>query len=194
MGLRTFAAALTGGMLLTVVAAAQQQPQQPQQPQEAQPAKIGFVDVERAVATIDEGKARIKELQDWANPKREELEKLGSQVQAIQDQMNAKRGTATDGALETLNKELVAKQRELEDKQRDAKRDFDARQDALLKDLGTKLNKVIAQFGDKNHYTALFILKQNDVAYLAYSADLTEAIIKAYNEQYPYTPKAPAGK
>ena len=41
-----------------------------------------------------------------------------------------------------LNRQLVAKQREFEDKQRDGKRDFDQRQQALLRELGGKLQNV----------------------------------------------------
>ena len=92
--------------------------------------------------------------------------------------------------LAALNKRLVAKQRALEDMQRDAKVDFQARQTALLKDLGDKMNKVLLQYAEANHYTAIFILQPNLVAYLARAVNLTDALVKLYNQTYPYQPKA----
>jgi outer membrane protein len=183
MRLRTLAAAAVTVSSFVALAAAQQQ--------ETPPVKIGFVDVERAVVSIDEGQARLKELQDWVKPRRDEINKLGSDVANLQSQIASERGIASDDAMADLNHRLVARQRELEDKQRDTKRDFDEKQQAVLKDLGDKLNTVIAKFADSNRYTAIFILKQNDVAYLANSADVTPTVIKLYNEAYPWPPAKP---
>lgn len=157
------------------------------------PSKIAFVEVERAVALSQEGKLRLKELEDWAKPRQDELTKLGREVQQLQSDLNAKRGVASDDAVDEINRKLIAKQREFEDRQRIARRDFDERQNAVLRDLGTKLQKVISEFGDKNRYTAILMLKPDYVAYLANGVDLTETIIKLYDEQNPVA-KPAAGK
>lgn len=151
------------------------------------PVKIGFVDVERAIASIDEGKAKLGELRDWARPREEELTRLGREVESLRNELASKRGTVSEEALSELNRRLVAKQRELEDKQRIARREFEERQGLVLKELGEKLTTVITQFGDRNRYTAVFILRPNDLVYLANSADLTETIVALYNEKYPFT-------
>ncbi len=202
MGLRGWTVVAVGTLVIVPLAVAQQAAAPQTTPQQAAtqgaaqaavpPVKIGFVDVERAVVSIDEGKAKLKELQDWAKPRRDALEKLGNDIQALQQELASKRGVASDDALDQLNKQLVAKQRQFEDMQRDAKRDFDEKQNAVLKDLGQKLNDVIAQYADSNRFTAIFILKPNDVAYLANSADITPTVIKLYNEKYPYQPKTAA--
>lgn len=150
------------------------------------PVKIGFVDVERAVATIDEGKARLGELRDWARPREEELARLSREIEALRAEMSSKRGTASEDALGELNRKLVARQREFEDKQRVARRDFEERQGAVLKEVGEKLTAVITKYADENRFTAVFILKPNDLVYLANSADLTDTVIKLYNEKHPF--------
>ncbi len=150
------------------------------------PVKIGFVDVERAILSIDEGRARFKELQEWAKPLQEELAALSREIANLQSEIAAKQGVASDATLAELNRKLVDRQRVLEDKQRRGKRDFDERQEAILRDLGGKLNEVVTRYADENRYTAVFILKANDVAYLATSAEITDIVIKLYNERYPY--------
>ena len=170
--------------LVTLAAAAPAQ--QPAAPADAGPSKIGFVDVEKAVVSIDEGKAKLKELDDWARPRRDELARLGKEINDLQAELAAKRNVAAEDALADLNRRIVAKQREFEDRQRIAKRDFEERQNGVLKTLGEKLNAVVTQYADQNRYTAVFILKPNDVVYLANSADITDPIVKLYNERYPF--------
>jgi outer membrane protein len=155
--------------------------------------KIGFVEVERAVLACDEGKARLKDLEAWAKPLQDELAKLGKDINDLTNDMNSKRGVASDEALADLNRQLVAKQRAFEDRQRVAKRDFEGRQDAILKDLGGKLQEVVATYAKENGFTAIFILKANDLVFLASGADITDIVIKLYNQKFPF-PGGSAGK
>lgn len=162
--------------------------------QTSEPSRIGFVDVERAIVAIEEGKARLSELETWARPRQEELQKLGKEITDLQTELTTKRGVASNEALEQVQQRLVARQRQFEDRQRIAKRDFEERQDAMLSDMGGKMQQVIQAFAEKAGYAAVFLLKPNDVAYLAPSADLTETVVKLYNERFPYKAPAAAGK
>jgi outer membrane protein len=171
------AAALLGGFGLAMSAWAQT-------PEAA--SRIGFVEVERAVVACDEGKARLKELETWAKPLQDELSRLGKEINDLTGDLNAKRGVASDDVLADMNRQLVAKQRTFEDKQRIAKRDFEARQDQVLKDLGGKLQEIVGGFAKENGFTAIFILKPNDLVYLSAGADITDVVIKLYNQKYPF--------
>jgi outer membrane protein len=177
-------AAVVGGLLLAAMALAQAPL--------ATEGKLAFVDVEKAVVLIDEGKARLQELQQWAAPRQEELAKLGNEVNTLGNELNAKRGTVPDEQLAELNRRLVAKQREFEDKQRIGKREFEEKQNALLRELGTKLNDVITQFADESRFSVVFILKPNEIVYLAKPYDITDAVIQRYNEKHPYATKTGA--
>jgi outer membrane protein len=168
--------------------------------QQAEPSavKLAFVDVERAAALTDEGKIRLRELQDWAKPHEEELARLGRDINQLQTDIASKRGVASEEALEAMNKTLVSKQREFEDRQRTARREFDEKQTTVLRELGGRLQEVISRYGDSNRMTAILMLKPDYVAYIANVADITESIIKLYNERFPVgkpaaaAPAAPA--
>ncbi len=175
MGVRKLGGALLACLVMAVGVEAQQ----------PAPTKVGFVDVERAIYTIGEGKARLKELETWARPREEELAKLAKEISDLQTEIVAKRGTVSDEALESLNRQLVSKQRQGEDRQRTAKREFEERQNAVLRDLGGKLQALVADYGEKNGFAVIFIIKPTDVAYLSASADLTDIFIKLYNEKHP---------
>ena len=149
--------------------------------------KIGFVEVERAVFVCDEGKSRLRDLETWAKPRQEELAKLAKEINDLGTELNARRGVASDEALAEMNRQLVGKQREAEDKQRIAKREFEKRQDEVLKDLGSKLQEIVGSYARENGFTAIFILKANNLVFLAPGADITETVIKLYNQKYPFS-------
>ncbi len=174
-----FGVAVVTGALLAAGAWAQQPAPAPTS------SKIGFVYVQRALANSDEGKVRLKDLDSWARPKQEELGRLDKEINDLKGELITKQGAASDDALADLNRRLVAKQREFEDKQRVAKRDFEARQQALLKELGGKLQEIITKYADENRFTAVFIFNPDQLAYLANSADITDTVIKLYNQRYP---------
>ncbi|MGD1148542.1 MAG: OmpH family outer membrane protein [Thermoanaerobaculaceae bacterium] len=173
---------LSGAVLAGVLLATTAWTQQPQEPASS---KIGFVYVQKALASTDEGKARLKELDAWARPRQDELGKLDKEINELKGEMITKQGVATEDAIAELNRRVVAKQREFEDKQRTAKRDFEAKQQALLKELGGKLQEIVTKYADQNRYSAVFIFNPEQLAYLANSADITSIVIKLYNERYP---------
>ncbi len=156
------------------------------------PAKIGFVDVQRALLTIEEGKAKRKELQDWASPRQQELQRLDQEIQALQQELASKQPSASFDQLSDLNRRLTAKKREFEDKQRQYSRELEEKQNEALRALGQKLEQLLQEYADAQKYTAIFILQPEQVAYVANFADITDTLIKLYNEKYPYPPKGGA--
>lgn len=160
--------------------------------QAPEPTKIGFVDTERAILTIDEGKARLKELDTWARPRGDELARMGKEVTDLQAEIASKRAVATAEVLEQLQQRLVAKQRQVEDRQRVVKREFEEKQEALLKDVGARMQQIVQTYAQQSGYLVVFLAKPNDIAYLAPVGDITGTIVKLFNEKYPVAAAAPA--
>jgi outer membrane protein len=191
MGGTRLGVAVLAWVMLGAVSLAQQQSPGPTA-SAAPSAKIGFVQVQRTLASTDEGKVRLKELDAWAQPRQDELAKLDKEINDLKGEMITRQGVASQDALAEMNRKLVSKQREFEDKQRTAKRDFDEKRQGLLKELGGKLQDVINKYADENRYTAIFIINPDQLAYLATSADLTDTVIKLYNSRYPLSASASA--
>lgn len=155
------------------------------------PTRIAFVYVQKALASTEEGKIRLKDLDDWARPRQDELARLDKEINDLKGEIVTKQGATSADAIGELNRRLVGKQREFEDRQRIAKRDFEEKQQGLLRELGGKLQEIITKYADQNRYTAVFIFNPNELAYMATSADITDTVIKLYNEKYPVAAKAP---
>ena len=73
--------------------------------------KIGFVDAERAVVTVDEGAAKVRELEAWAVPERERVEQLGNRVNELRQQIAAKSRVASEETVRDLEAQEVEPQR-----------------------------------------------------------------------------------
>jgi Skp family chaperone for outer membrane proteins len=147
--------------------------------------QIGFLDAERAVLSVKEGQSQLKALEEWATPRRTQLEGLQSQVAALNQRLAAQRGIASPDELARLDRELVQAQRELEDQVRAFNRDLPARRDKMLGELSAKIMTVAAEYAEANGFDAIFLLGAHAVGYYSKTLDVTDAIIRLYDERYP---------
>ena len=147
--------------------------------------QIGFLDAERAVLSVQEGKSQLKVLEEWATPRRDHIEQLKGQVGELNQRLAAERSTASPEALAQLDRELVQVQRDLEDQVRAFNRDLAARRDRMLGELSAKIMTVAGQYAEANGFDAIFLLGAHAVAYYSKSLDVTDAIIRLYDERYP---------
>lgn len=147
--------------------------------------QIGFLDAENAVLMVQESKSEFQVLDAWATPRRNHIEQLKGEVVSLNQQLAAERSTASPEALAQLDRELVQTQRALEDEVRAFNRDLAAKRDKLLGELSAKIMTVAAEYADANGFDAIFLLGAHAVAYHSKTLDVTDAIIRLYDERHP---------
>jgi outer membrane protein len=147
--------------------------------------KIGFIEVERALATVQEGKARLKELEEWLKPRNDEIAQQTTRLADLQRQLSQQQAIASPDALKKLQEEAIAAQRRLEDAKRDGQREFEAKQTEVLKEVARRINQVVTDYAKANDYDAVFIMKGSTLVYLAPTADLTDTIVRLYDQRFP---------
>ncbi len=147
--------------------------------------KIGFVDAERAVATVKEGQAKVRELEEWARPQRDRLDDLRTRVTELRDKIVKQRNVASADALTALRDQELQARRALEDARREFERQLDGKQTDLLGEVAVKVGKVASDYARANGYDAVFVLKAQPLVYVADSADLTDLVIRLYDERFP---------
>ncbi len=147
--------------------------------------KIGFLDAEAAVAAVAEGKVQIKALEDWTKPRRERVEQLRQRGIELENQLNAQRNIAAPDVLAKLEKDLLMVSREFEDAGRIFNRDLDQKQNELLGEVAVKIGQVATEYGNANGYDAIFMLNAQPLAFIAEGADVTEIVVRLYDEKFP---------
>lgn len=204
-------AALAAG-LLPVSAVAQASPASPAAPAaaapaapapvapQAYPAKIALVAFQQAVIATNEGQHALADIRKKYEPKQTQLEALNTEIDTLKKQLQAAPATLTDADRAARMKTLDTKQKQLDRDTEDARTSYQADlQDAYSK-VAQKVNGVLLNYVQTNGYTLLLDVssEQSAVMWAARdpSADITEAVIAAYNASTPNittpAPDAPA--
>ncbi len=148
---------------------------------------IGFVDAERAVASVKEGQAKLREFEAWAEPERQRVEALQARMNDLRQQINQQSAVAAEEALQELRQRELDARREFEEARRAFQRQLEAKQNEFLGDVAVKVGTVASEYGQANGYDAIFVLNAQPLVYVAESADITDTIIKLYDERFPLT-------
>lgn len=150
--------------------------------------RIGFVDAEQVVSTVEQGKAKLKELEAWAGPERAKVEQLGARVGEIRQQISSQSAVAAPQVLDRLREDELNARRAFEDAKRDFERRLDKKQNELLGDIAVKVGTVASDYAKANDFDAIFVLQAQPLIYVADSVNLTDQVIRLYNERFPVTP------
>jgi Skp family chaperone for outer membrane proteins len=148
--------------------------------------KIGFVDAERAVGAVQEGRAKLRALEEWARPRRERVQELQRELEDLRQKIAQQRSVASGDVLEKLEADELRARRSYEDARRSFERDLEAKQNEFLSEVAVKVGSVASDYGRRNDYDAIFVLRAQPLIYVAEPADLTETIIRLYDERFPY--------
>lgn len=146
---------------------------------------IGFIDAERAVATVEEGQRQLQALDGWARPKREQIEGMRARVGELTQQLNAQRTIASAEAIKELEAELLKARRDFEDAGRAFNRDLETKQNEFLAQVATRVGSVASEYAAANGFDAIFVLNAQPLVYVAEAADITDTVIALYDEKYP---------
>ena len=143
-------------------------------------AKLGFMDMQRAINTSEVGKeakeqlaARLKKYQDEINVKQDELKRLKDEVEKQGAFLN-------DATRATKEKDYQQRLKEFQRFTKDAQDELQGKDEEFTRKILEGMEKVIQEYGRKNGYTFIFV-KNESMLYADDKADLTEEILKLFN-------------
>jgi len=147
--------------------------------------KVGFVDAERAVAQVEEGKVKVAELQAWQAPYHKKLDSLREQVLALRDQINSKQGEVSEEAIAEIEKNQLAVMREFEDERLDYERELEKKKEEVLSTITARIGSIASEYAKANDFDAVFVLGAQPVIYVSDQVNLTDKVIEIYNQRFP---------
>jgi outer membrane protein len=147
--------------------------------------RIGFVDAERAVVSVEEGKVKMRELEAWAGPERERVEGLAAKASEARNQLAAQARVASAETLSALQEEERRATRAFEDARRDFERQLEKKQNEFLAEVAVKVGQVSSDYAKANDFDAILVLNAQPLVYISPEIELTDTIIRLYNERFP---------
>jgi outer membrane protein len=151
----------------------------------AYPAKIALVAFEQAVYATNEGQRAVEDIRKKFQPQKDKIDALAAEIDSLKKQLQSAPATLSEAdraaRLKTIDTKDKQYQRDADDAQNSYNADL---QDALGK-IAQKVNVVMISYVEKNGYTLLLNVgtQQSQVMWTATNpnADITEAVIAAYN-------------
>ncbi|MGC2329988.1 MAG: OmpH family outer membrane protein [Candidatus Acidiferrales bacterium] len=153
----------------------------------AAPTKVGVINMQAAITGTAEGKQAEAELQSQFAPRQAELQTMQKQIEDDQNRLRTGQTTLSDEEQARLTQDYQTMTRKLQRKSQDDQDDFnDARQN-LINTIGRKMVEVLDKYAKDGGYAVVLdsSSQTTPIMYEANQVDITQEIIRLYDEAYP---------
>ena len=151
----------------------------------ADPAKIGFVDMQRALNLCEAGQEAKKAMSGEVEKVQKNLEGRQKELNKLRDDLEKRGSVMNEAVRREKEKDYQAKLRDLQRLQRDFEEDIRRKDreytDKVLRDLA----KIVQTIGEEGKYTLILEPNQPTIVYISKGLDLTDEVIKQANAQKP---------
>ena len=147
--------------------------------------KMGWMDVERAIMACEEGVKIYNDIQKFVDTKNNELEAMKKEVDDLRTKLEVQSTKLTDEALMDLEERASSREVALQRFSEDTNKDITARRQRMILTISGKMGPVIEKVAIEKGYDAIIIYDQQRDAWVNPALNVTEDIIKAYNQAYP---------
>lgn len=158
------------------------------------PTKIAVLNVRNAIVATAEGKQAQAQLQSQFAPKQNELQNLQKQIEDLQRKMNEGARTLSDDEKAKMQREGELLSRRLQRGNDDLNEELNAAQGELVDSIGRKMLEVLDRYARENGYTVVLdtSAQGSPVVYGSSQSDITQEIVRLYDQAYPVKAGAPA--
>ncbi|MGA9144391.1 MAG: OmpH family outer membrane protein [Candidatus Acidiferrales bacterium] len=149
--------------------------------------RVGVINVQVAITSTSEGKQAAAELQSQFAPRQSELDGLRRQIEDIQTRLRTGSSTLSDDEKARLSREAEQLTRTFQRKQQDSQDDFNEAQREVVDRIGRKMIDVLDKYSKENGYGVIFdtSAQNTPVVYAANQIDVTQEIIRLFDQNYP---------
>ncbi|MBI5195975.1 MAG: OmpH family outer membrane protein [Nitrospirae bacterium] len=144
--------------------------------------KIGYVDVMKALNESIKGLEAKRTLEQMVNTRQVSIDNIEGELKKLQAEMEKQASVLTPEAKKEKEEQVTKLkrdyQRTLQDSEEEIKKKESEYTQGILKDLQAIIKKV----GDEEGYTGIFDAR--DMLHFSKKLDITEKVIKTYNESY----------
>ena len=147
--------------------------------------KVGVINLTATIGATAEGKKAIADLERKFAPRKQELQRLQEEIQALQDQLSKQSATLSDDEQRRLSREAEDKQRILKRSADDAQSDYNADTEDNVRRIGAKMVRVISDYAQQNGFVLVIDDTQIPIYYAAKEIQISAEIAKRYDAANP---------
>jgi len=151
--------------------------------------RVGFVDLQKALQTVDAGKTAKSDLEKRVTAKRTELEKAQADLQKEAEAFEKKAALLSDTEKQKKQVELQKKFAELQKSASESQMDLQRTERELTKPLIDELRAIIEGIGREKGLQLVLEKNEGAVLYSQGGEDLTESVITKFNSTHKSSKK-----
>jgi outer membrane protein len=154
---------------------------------QSSPGRVGVISVSAAIQSTAEGKQAAAELQSQFAPRQTELDNLRKQIEDLQTRLRTTSNTLSDEEKARLAREGDQLTRTYQRKQQDSQDDYTEAEREIVDRIGRKMIDVLDKYSTDNGYSVILdtSAQNTPVIYAAKTTDVTQDIIRLYDQNYP---------
>jgi outer membrane protein len=151
------------------------------------PTKVGVINMQAAITSTAEGKQAGAQLQSQFAPRQAELQNMQKQIEDDQSRLRTGQSTLSDEEQARLTREYTVLTRTLQRKSQEDQDDFNDAQQDLVNRIGRKMVEVLDKYAKDGGYAVVLdsSSQQTPIIYEANQIDITQDIIRLYDQAYP---------
>jgi outer membrane protein len=152
------------------------------------------INVRQAIVTTAEGKQASAELQQQFQPRQNELENMNKQINDLRSRLSAGASTLSDDEKVRLTQQGQRLTQQLDRKNNELNEDVQAAQGDVVDKIGRKMMDVLDRYARENGLVAVFdsSAQNSPILFASTNIDITQEIIKLYDQAYPVKGAVPA--
>jgi outer membrane protein len=163
-------------------------------PTQATGTKIAVVNFQGAIFGCNEGQRDMQALQKQFEPKKNELDAQGKEVEDLKNQFNNQKDKLNPEAQNNLLRQIDTKQKQYQRNLEDAQGDFNNQQQAILNRIGQKMLGVLDKYAKENAFSVVLEAgtETSNVLWATEAVNITPGLVQAYNVEsgVPAPPKS----
>jgi outer membrane protein len=178
--------------VLAAAAGASAQGAQPAAASAGAPTRVAVIDFRTAIGSTAEGRQATAELQSQFSPRSAELDGIRKSMQDLQNRASAGERTMSDEERARLERQYQRMQQQLQRKQEEFQQDVNEAQQEAFNRLGVKMQEVVTRYARENSISVVVDPTQAGVIYYANQLDVTQDVIRLYDQANPVKASATA--
>jgi len=156
--------------------------------------KVGVINIRQAIVTTAEGKLASAELQSQFASRQNEIENLNKQISDLQQRLQASANKLSQEEEARLRQEGQRRAQRLDRMNTEYQEDVNAAQADVIDRIGRKMVDVLDRYARENGYSVVLdsSAQSTPILYASTQIDVTQDIIRLYDQAYPVKAAAAA--
>jgi outer membrane protein len=149
------------------------------------PARVAVIDVQKVLTQSSSGKAAYEKLKKMQEERVERAKSMDEELRKLDADINSKKLSLSEDKLADMQKQLADKRIAMQRFAQDADREIGEARDRELQALEVKIKPVIDAIGKEMGIAAIFNKFESGLVYASDAIDITDTVIKRFNEAVP---------